>query len=104
MTVTEHGADKVLPFQWPEPSATQHVLPSAGPGSPNPGMRQMLVTASFDHTIRLWDTETGACVNTLTAHTQPVYSVAFSPNGLCASPSLLTPHDHPALFVMVLLC
>jgi len=55
-----------------------------GPGSPNPGMRQMLVTASFDHTIRLWDTDTGACVNTLTAHTQPVYSVAFSPNGLCA--------------------
>ena len=50
-------------------------------------MRQMLVTASFDHTIRLWDTDTGACVNTLTAHTQPVYSVAFSPNGLCAPAS-----------------
>ena len=42
------------------------------------------MTASFDHTIRLWDTESGACINHLTAHTQPVYSVAFSPNGLCA--------------------
>lgn len=60
----------------------------AGPGSANPGMPQLLVTASFDHTIRLWDTQTGACVNTLTAHTQPVYSVAFSPNGQCAPPPL----------------
>ena len=49
-------------------------------------MRQLLVTASFDHTIRLWDTESGVCINTLTAHTQPVYSVAFSPNGQCAPP------------------
>lgn len=30
---------------------------------------------------RLWDAETGACLHHLTQHTQPVYSVAFSPNG-----------------------
>jgi WD40 repeat protein len=30
---------------------------------------------------RLWDAETGACLHNLTRHTQPVYSVAFSPNG-----------------------
>ena len=32
-------------------------------------------------TRRLWDAETGACLQSLTQHTQPVYSVAFSPNG-----------------------
>ena len=30
---------------------------------------------------RLWDAETGQCIFALTRHTQPVYSVAFSPNG-----------------------
>ena len=30
---------------------------------------------------RLWDAETGQCIFALTQHTQPVYSVAFSPNG-----------------------
>ena len=46
----------------------------------------MLVTASFDTTIRLWDVDSGACVYTLDSHTQPVYSVAFSPNGRSAIP------------------
>ncbi len=36
---------------------------------------------SFAACCRLWDVESGSCVNTLTHHTQPVYSVAFSPNG-----------------------
>lgn len=53
----------------------------AGPGSANPNQPQMLVTASFDTTIRLWDVQSGACIYALTRHTQPVYSVAFSPNG-----------------------
>jgi len=52
-----------------------------GPGSANPSMPQLVVTASFDTTIRIWDAATGACLNTLARHTQPVYSVAFSPNG-----------------------
>ena len=30
---------------------------------------------------RLWNGETGECLHHLTQHTQPVYSVAFSPNG-----------------------
>lgn len=56
----------------------------AGPGSANPGMPQLVATASFDTTIRIWDAATGACIKTLARHTQPVYSVAFSPNGRCA--------------------
>ena len=39
---------------------------------------------NFDKTVmccRLWNGETGECLHHLTQHTQPVYSVAFSPNG-----------------------
>ena len=38
-------------------------------------------SASFDSTVRLWDVERGVCVHTLTKHQEPVYSVAFSPDG-----------------------
>ncbi|MEQ2297817.1 F-box-like/WD repeat-containing protein TBL1XR1-A, partial [Ameca splendens] len=37
--------------------------------------------ASFDSTVRLWDVERGVCIHTLTRHQEPVYSVAFSPDG-----------------------
>ena len=37
--------------------------------------------ASFDSTVRLWEVEKGACLHTLRKHIDPVYSVAFSPDG-----------------------
>lgn len=40
-----------------------------------------IFSASFDSTVRLWDVDRGACIHTLTKHTEPVYSVAFSPDG-----------------------
>ncbi|XP_048514566.1 F-box-like/WD repeat-containing protein TBL1XR1 isoform X2 [Athalia rosae] len=52
-----------------------------GPGTHNPNMNLILASASFDSTVRLWDVERGACIHTLTKHTEPVYSVAFSPDG-----------------------
>jgi transducin (beta)-like 1 len=52
-----------------------------GPGTQNPNMNLTLVSASFDSTVRLWDIDRGACIYTLTKHTEPVYSVAFSPDG-----------------------
>lgn len=41
----------------------------------------LLFSASFDSTVRLWEVERGTCLYTLTRHTEPVYSVAFSPDG-----------------------
>ena len=41
----------------------------------------MLASASSDKTVRLWDLVTGTHKQTLTGHTGPVYSVAFSPDG-----------------------
>ena len=52
-----------------------------GPGTINPNKRLLLASASFDATIKLWDIEAGKCVNTLKEHSDPVYSVSFSPNG-----------------------
>lgn len=38
-------------------------------------------SASFDSTVRLWEAERGQCLHTLTKHQEPVYSVAYSPDG-----------------------
>ena len=40
-----------------------------------------LATASFDRTIKLWDTATGHDVSTLRGHTAGVVALAFSPDG-----------------------
>lgn len=52
-----------------------------GPGTNNPNQPLVLASASFDSTIKLWDVETGSLLHSLVAHGDPVYSVAFSPNG-----------------------
>jgi WD40 repeat protein len=40
-----------------------------------------IVTASDDHTARLWDVATGALVKTLDGHAGPIWFAAFSPKG-----------------------
>jgi DNA-binding beta-propeller fold protein YncE len=42
---------------------------------------KQLATASFDKTVRVWDTTTHKLQKTLTGHSDFVYSVAFSPDG-----------------------
>ncbi len=38
-----------------------------------------LATSSDDLGIKLWDTETGECMQTLNGHTHYVFCVAFNP-------------------------
>ncbi|UJR15367.1 hypothetical protein I4U23_002315 [Adineta vaga] len=52
-----------------------------GPGTMNPNATLLLASASFDSTVRLWDVERGICQSTLVKHSEPVYSVSFSPDG-----------------------
>ncbi|WAR27659.1 TB1RB-like protein [Mya arenaria] len=52
-----------------------------GAGTDNPNAPLILASASFDSTVRLWEVERGTCLHTLTKHQEPVYSVAFSPDG-----------------------
>ena len=40
-----------------------------------------VVTASYDRTAKIWNTETGECIRTLEGHTTFVMSAAFSPDG-----------------------
>ena len=40
-----------------------------------------IATASFDRTVKLWDTATGREVFTLRGHTAGVIALAFSPDG-----------------------
>ncbi len=43
---------------------------------------RLLAAASDDHTVRLWEAETGRALHTIAAHTEKVQAVAFSPDGL----------------------
>eukprot|EP00871_Galdieria_phlegrea_P003935 jgi/Galph1/4542/GphlegSOOS_G3181.1 len=52
-----------------------------GPNTENVNKPLLLASASFDHTVKLWDIQAGNCKWTLSKHSEPVYSVAFSPDG-----------------------
>ncbi|KAK9040217.1 hypothetical protein V6N11_015391 [Hibiscus sabdariffa] len=52
-----------------------------GPETDNPNQQLILASASFDSTVKLWDAELGKLLHSLNGRRDPVYSVAFSPNG-----------------------
>ena len=52
-----------------------------------------LATASYDKTAKVWDANTGKELLTLKGHTQPVLSVAFSPDGTTPGRRFLGQHD-----------
>mmetsp|Transcript_12142 Transcript_12142/g.22739 ORF Transcript_12142/g.22739 Transcript_12142/m.22739 type:complete len:479 (-) Transcript_12142:79-1515(-) len=43
----------------------------------------LLVSGSFDETVKIWDIRTGECVSTLPAHSDPVTGVDFNRDGTC---------------------
>ncbi|KAN0100425.1 WD40-repeat-containing domain protein [Tylopilus felleus] len=45
------------------------------------GERELVATASFDCTARLWDSVTGDCLKVFTDHTNYVFALSFSPDG-----------------------
>jgi WD40 repeat protein len=45
------------------------------------GLRIELASGSYDDTVRVWDTQTGQCQQTLEGHSHLVSSVVFSPDG-----------------------
>ncbi|XP_049399060.1 WD40 repeat-containing protein HOS15-like [Solanum stenotomum] len=52
-----------------------------GAGTNNPNQQLLLASASFDSTVKLWDVDQGRLLHSLNGHREPVYSIAFSPNG-----------------------
>ena len=44
-------------------------------------MAQKIISGSVDRTIKIWDANTGICLQTLKGHSDGVTSVAFSPDG-----------------------
>ena len=43
----------------------------------------LLVSGSFDETVKIWDVRSGECVATLPAHSDPVTGVDFNRDGTC---------------------
>ena len=41
----------------------------------------LVLTGSFDETVKVWDVKSGSCIQTLNAHSDPVTSVNFKPDG-----------------------
>ena len=48
---------------------------------------ELIATCSSDESVKIWDTVTGMCLQTLEGHTDSVYSVAFHRNNLLVSVS-----------------
>ena len=74
----EYKNIRTLPGHDHSVSAVRFV-PSGAAGSPASG--NLLVSASRDHTLRVWDVTTGYCVKTLRGHTDWVRSVSPSFDG-----------------------
>ena len=66
----------------------------SGSGSANPNAPLWLASASFDKTAKIWDPERGQAVHTLNLHTEPVYSVAFSPDSQYLATGSFDNHVH----------
>jgi len=47
----------------------------------SPNDPKLLISGAFDQTVRIWDIMNGTCLYTFTKHSQPIYSLCFSPKG-----------------------
>ena len=74
--LSRYASTKECPFAWAFSGHTDVVWNAVF--SPD-GSR--VLTASLDHTARLWDARTGAALETLSGHRDKVLSAVFSPDG-----------------------
>ena len=42
---------------------------------------KQLASSSYDQTVKIWDMDTGKCLDTLEKHTNRIWSIAFHPQG-----------------------
>lgn len=52
----------------------------SGPGSAHPDKPRMLATCSYDKTARVWDVDSGQCIQTLEDHSEAVFAICWSPD------------------------
>ena len=50
-------------------------------GQADKSQSSMLATASFDTSVKLWDVEKSTALHILRGHSEPVYTIAFNPDG-----------------------
>ena len=74
--VMEHGHTSVPPYT----ERTYHFWHVSGTVALPNGV---LASGSFDHTIKLWSTDTQACLDTLTGHTQSVLPLSIDTDFVC---------------------
>jgi WD40 repeat protein len=60
---------------------TQRAIAFSPDGIGAQGFAPLLVSSSFDRTVKLWNVQTGECLKTFLGHTNRVWTVAYHPNG-----------------------
>ncbi|MFD3373947.1 MULTISPECIES: helix-turn-helix domain-containing protein [unclassified Streptomyces] len=82
-TLATAGNDQTLRF-WDTASGHSHGSSARYTGSSmafSPDGRTLATASSNNHTVRLWNADTGGRLTTLSGHTGTVLSVTFSPDG-----------------------
>jgi WD40 repeat protein len=81
-TLEEHS-DRVRSIAFAPHQNSVHPQSDNGPGAKSDAHSgaQTLISGSDDQTVRVWDVNTGQCLNLLRGHTNSIFSVSFNADG-----------------------